>query len=330
MDLRSLDYSEFELLIGLLLKREGYEILKTPSPPGHVAGADYEVIDSAGSLHYVEIKHISRPAVMAHIDRFISDVDRWRESDRKARGIFVVSSSLPPRVAERFAQKPHIVVWDESEVLALLGKHPDIAAIAKKAAAARTDFMGLQSTLITGLAESKSAELIARLKRIVPGKEGWRDFEKVGVDILSHIFSPDLGAPDIQNRSDDGLDIIDAIYPIRSRDQPWSAIRSEHRTRFVVAEFKNYAHPIEQKQVESIAQYLWKPAKRNFGLLVSRSQPSDSALASRRRAWLETEKCLVFLSDDDLIEMLQSTDGDSDPFEIIDTQLENFFRGLTP
>jgi hypothetical protein len=330
MDLRSLDYSEFELLIGLLLKREGYEILKTPAPPGHVAGADYEVIDPSGSFRYVEIKHISRPATMMHIDRFIADVDRWREADRKAGGLFVVSSSLTHQVTEKLAQKPHIIVWDGSIVAALLKKHPDIEVTARKAATARMDFMVLQSTLTTGLAESKSAELVKRLKEIAPGKEGWRDFEIVGVDILSHIFSPDLGAPEIQSRSDDGLDIIDAIFPIRSRDQPWSSIRSEHRTRFVVAEFKNYADPITQKQVESIAQYLWEPAKRNFGLLVSRSTPSDSAVAARRRAWLESEKCIVFLSDDNLIEMLQSTDGDADPFEIIDTQLEDFFRSLTP
>ena len=54
------------------------------------------------------------------------------------------------------------------------------------------------------------------------------------------------------------------------------------------------------------------------------------AIGARRRAWLESEKCIVFLSDDDLIEMLQSVAGDSDPFDLIDTQLEDFFRSLTP
>jgi len=58
----------------------------------------------------------------------------------------------------------------------------------------------------SGAAESKSAELIKRLAAVTPGKATGKAFENVGVDILSHVFSPALGAPDIQSRSDDGLD----------------------------------------------------------------------------------------------------------------------------
>jgi hypothetical protein len=144
------------------------------------------------------------------------------------------------------------------------------------------------------------------------------------------VFSAGLGIPEIQYRSDDGLDIMDAIFPIRSRGQPWASVRTDYRTRFVVAEFKNYSEPIVQRQVESLAQYLWHPAMRMFGLLVSRSAPSSSAVAARRRAWLESQKCIVFLEDDDLIEMLHSFEAGSDPFDIIDAQLEEFLRGLTP
>jgi hypothetical protein len=32
-------------------------------------------------------------------------------------------------------------------------------------------------------------------------------------------------------------------------------------------------------------------------LLVSRQDPSSSAVAQRRRKWLDEEKCIVFLSD---------------------------------
>jgi hypothetical protein len=98
----------------------------------------------------------------------------------------------------------------------------------------------------------------------------------------------------------------------------------------VVAEFKNYCDPIGQVQVDSIAQYLWRPAQRFFGLLISRNPPSHSAIAQRRRKWLEEEKCIVFLHDDDLLEMLQLHASSGQAFDVIDAYLGDFFRTLTP
>ena len=164
----------------------------------------------------------------------------------------------------------------------------------------------------------------------MPGRDHWKQYENVCTEILTYVFSPALATPDIQSRSDDGLDIIDAIFAIRTHQAPWSLVRSEYRTRFVVAEFKNYSDPIGQNQVESLAQYLWRPSQRFFGLLVSRQDPSASAIAQRRRKWLEEEKCIVFLSDADLNEMLQLRQIDAEPFDVIDARLEEFLRTLTP
>jgi len=98
----------------------------------------------------------------------------------------------------------------------------------------------------------------------------------------------------------------------------------------VVAEFKNYKDPIGQKQVESIAQYFWNKAHRMFGLLVSRKGADDSAIALRRRSWVDGDKLIVLLKDEDLIDMAQLWEEEQDPFQIIDAQLEDFFRRLTP
>ena len=98
----------------------------------------------------------------------------------------------------------------------------------------------------------------------------------------------------------------------------------------MVAEFKNYSEKITQREVESIQQYLYPKALRSFGILCSRKGIKDSAEKQRRRAWVENEKLIAFVSDDDLIEMIKSKDSGDEPFELIESHLEEFFSKLCP
>jgi hypothetical protein len=112
MDIESLDYSEFELLVGLLLQREGHRILKTPAPPGRLQDADYEVESPDSTLLFVEVKHLRSGVPLALVHRFVHDIERLRASRSDARGLLVVSSELPPRAHEFLKTQPHIAVWD--------------------------------------------------------------------------------------------------------------------------------------------------------------------------------------------------------------------------
>jgi len=44
---------------------------------------------------------------------------------------------------------------------------------------------------------------------------------------------------------------------------------------------------------------------------------------------MEHDKMIVFLEDDDLIEMAQLREAGNDPYEVIDRQLRTFFRKLS-
>lgn len=66
IDLQKLDYSEFEILVGLLLKREGFEILSGPGRPGTV-GPDYVTVSPDLSPVVVEVKHFTRSGVGKHL-----------------------------------------------------------------------------------------------------------------------------------------------------------------------------------------------------------------------------------------------------------------------
>ena len=329
IDISRLGYQEFELVVTALLTRLGYQVVAYAGPGQR--GPDFELVAPSGEKVIVEVRHFRAPIPSAVIGRVAEDVERYRLQSPGTRGLIIVSGTLSAEAARRVAEHPELEVWAGDEVIRRLNDHPDILAAATNSVAAAQALSAL--TLLTASPSSSkpaSTQYAERLGKIAAGRAAWRDFETWCTDILSEIFRPDLGPPDRQTRTDDGLDIMDAIFPIRAAVPPWSQVRAEFTTRFVVAEFKNYTDPIGQKQVESIAQYLWAQAKRQFGILVSRNAPGDSALAQRRRVWLDQSKMIVFLTDRELVQMLAMREGGDDVFAVIDAQLEAFLRTLTP
>ena len=335
-ELERLSAREFEKVIGLLLQHERHEIIREPAGRGVHHGPDYETVGPDGRTWLVEVKHFRKSATIgrSNVEQFVGDVERYQLQSPVAKGLLVTSNTLSASALSALAQSTAIEVWDGKQVLQLLAKHPmiDVVISGIIEANASIDSMlharALPPSPISVASASAIDEMKLALKIIPCGKDGWRDYERLCTKILTHIFTPDLGTPDIQTRSDDGLEIMDAIFPIRSSLPPWSWIRSEYASRFVVAEFKNYCDPIGQRQVESIAQYLWHKAQRNFGFLISRKDPNESAKVQRRKEWLNG-KYIVFLTDDNLTEMLDLRENKEQPFDLIDAQIENFLRTLS-
>jgi len=86
MNLESLDYKEFEALVGMLLTREGLHISRTPK--AGQTGPDFEVVRPDGQPAIVEVKHLRRtlgvPAAL--VDQFIGEVLRFREQAASGNG----------------------------------------------------------------------------------------------------------------------------------------------------------------------------------------------------------------------------------------------------
>lgn len=337
-ELELLSAQEFEKVIGLLLQYESHQIIRESGGPGIHHGPDYETVDPDGRTWLVEVKHFRKSTTLgrSNVEQFAGDVERYRLQLPDAKGLLVTSNTLSASAISAIAQSTAIEVWDSRQVLQRLAKHPAIEAAIRQIIEANVSIDSILQASALPLTTSPSNEasisavdeMKVALKNLPCGKDGWRDYERLCAKILTHIFTPELGKPDIQTRSDDGLEIMDAIFPMRSSVPPWSWIRSEYESRFVVAEFKNYCDPIGQRQVESIAQYLWHKAQRNFGFLVSRSDPSESAKAQRRKEWLNG-KYIIFLSDDNLMEMLDLRENKEQPFDLVDAQIENFLRTLS-
>jgi len=59
IDFKKLTYDEFEVLVGLLLKRAGHQIAHGPGSPG-TRGPDYQTVSPDGHSVIVEVKHFTR------------------------------------------------------------------------------------------------------------------------------------------------------------------------------------------------------------------------------------------------------------------------------
>jgi hypothetical protein len=328
INLKNLTWQDFELLVEMLLGREGYRIVNRAKMG--TRGPDFEAVSPTGIRTLVECKHFTRTEIGPSLLRqFVDDIDHYRQQSADARGILIFSGNVSAAGLHAIAAHPKLDAWFGSDVLARLALYPDIVKAFQHAIAAHDNLVQVARSLSTTPSVA-SPTYVTRLAAIPKGHAGWKDYELLGAEILTKIFTPALGPPEIQNRSEDGLDIMDAIFPIRAVAPPWSLVRSEYATRFVVAEFKNYTDPIGQKEVEAIAQYLWQKAQRQFGIVVTRLPPGPPALAQRRRKWIEDNKMIVILTDDDLLEMLQMRESERDPFDVIDAHLEAFLRTLSP
>ncbi|WP_216918211.1 restriction endonuclease [Nocardia noduli] len=332
LELDSLDGQTFEALALLLLRRESYELTSSPalSGRGGDSGVDAIAIAPDGQQTFVIVKHLRGKFRTSSLQarRTISVAVRLREQFPESNILQITSIGLT-REAFDLLHENRINAWDRTTIDHLLSVHLDIADAVQKKAEER-DLNDLFREPEEPSRTTLESRVTAELAGIPPGKTGWKTYEVATAKLLTEIFLQHLDPPKIQNRTDDGLDIMDAIFDIPHTDSSWSQARSTYKTHFVIAEFKNYTGNIEPKAVRQLVEYLWPKAFRMFGVVVSRKGPNDQAIAARRRAWLDHEKIIVFLDDNDLIELARLVDNGDNPYNLIHLQLMDFFRTLNP
>jgi hypothetical protein len=328
MDYFQLSGDEFELLCARLLRESGFTLVQQ-TPRFADMGVDFTFTDATGTSWVAEVKRFGRRTISAAgLRQTAVQLSSAKQISGAARALLIVSMLLPTSTKEDLERREQIEIWDARRLNELLSRHPDIETDFQSMLDARSAARRLMDA--PAQLESRASELISRLEALEPGRARFRDYEDLCVEILNYVFIPELSVPSVQSRTEDGLDIRDAVYPMSGNRPFWQELKRICPTRFVIAEFKNYADPIRQGQVESIQQYLYTKAMRMFGLLCSRLPASDSALAARRRAWVEMDKLILFLSDEDLKDLVRARSAGDDPTQILDAQLQEFFLRLAP
>lgn len=160
-----------------------------------------------------------------------------------------------------------------------------------------------------------------------PGHAGWSQFEEVACEILTYLFVPPLEQPRRQARTYSGIDRRDAIFPNRNRGNgnPWGQLQDEVGARLVLVEFKNYdGQEVGKDEVNQTRNYLTEPMGK-LALLVSTKKPNKAAYVKRNSIWSEERKVILFITVDNLREMLFMKEREEDPADLVVDMLEDFY-----
>jgi hypothetical protein len=176
---------------------------------------------------------------------------------------------------------------------------------------------------------SPAMKLIERLRACQKGKDGWTEFQILCKEILAYLFVPPLLEPVEQERTETGLHVRDLIMDVPyALTGFWGYIRDKFDSSALVVECKNYSTPVEGNQIVISSKYLGRNRLGRFGIVLSRSDPAESAYKETRRLWNEDEKMVLCLKDDHLIKMLQLKEITKKPEIVIDHVIHAFLRSL--
>jgi hypothetical protein len=328
----SLPEEAFGRLCLALLEAQGFVLVDEPRTAD--VGVDFVMRGTDGDSVVIECKAFREPPRLSQMMQLVAQLERAREYLGTDRALLLVSHHLAPQLRIRFGKpRPWLSFLDSSDLQRAYEAFPDLLRRAEEVARAEDAKFWATNTErrnASAIRNPRGRELLMRLANLVPGREDSERYEALVVDILNFAFGDALGVPKLQSRSDDGLDIRDAIFPIGRSNAFWAETRLHYQTRFLVVECKNHAEPPGQREVESLQQYLTTVAMRTFGFLCARHLPSQSALLARRRAWVESRKLILFLSDEELAELIHLREHGSDREALIEALLDEFFSGLVP
>lgn len=313
----------FEDLIFELLVNEGFSIIRTP--PTRDGGYDFvattqNVLGSSEKI-VIESKFYRDQKISIDILRRLYAVATIENVNK----VLLITNSELTNASREFLNQstPNIVVWEGHELIRRLFSYP---AIVEKYFPKKKNIKKEEPSELLDSELQKVHGLIKKLDNCPEGKDGWKTYEDICLEILSYLFVPPLGEPKVQSRRESGIDIRDAIFPNRNNNENWKFIRDDYDAKYIVFEFKNYSEngsEIDKHVLLQIDDYLKRTIGR-FGIICSKKSPNNSGLEKRKDVFIEKNKLILFLNNEDLKEMLLRKHKKMDPSDVIIDLIDDF------
>lgn len=178
-------------------------------------------------------------------------------------------------------------------------------------------------------AKAEAEALTQRLQGISTGREQASEYQRVVLEILNFLFSPELidGTPQV--RTIDGTERRDIVFTNDSDESFWEYIRSEHAGLLIMFEVKNTT-ALDLAAVNQTATYLGDRIGR-FGVIVTRTGVSDTVVRKTFSVWNDSapnRKVILIITDDHLRELLDLRGRDGSPTQWMQRHYRAFRTAL--
>jgi KTSC domain len=267
----------------------------------------------------IEVKRVS-PLIERRVKEYIDQLNLYKDIASNTSVILAIPDKLQENYLESF-EKQGIEVWDSFKIGQLFSKELEQA----KDSPLYAHFAKLSPA---HTAKSKSEEFIYQLKNIKPGKKDWSQFQKLCINIFEYLFTPPLEKPLYELSDETRTNRRDIIFPNYADNGFWKFVRDKYCADYVVIDAKNYSANVEKKEVLQISNYLKPFGTGLFGIIVCRKNPKLNAIITQREHWMAYQKLVIFLNDNDIIQMLTLKEKSNSPEDVIRQKIEEFRLSL--
>ena len=267
----------------------------------------------------IEVKQIA-PLTEKRVADYIAQVKRYKAIGDDAQLVIAFPSELQIKYEEQFKNE-NIFVWDTSKLAQLFSNQ--IEVIRETPLYSIIFDAGVKSKI-----KSQSTLFIEELESIKPGKNEWSRYQKLIANCMEYLFTPPLRKPLYELSNSHKTNRRDVILPNYAEGGYWKFLRDTYSAHFIVIDAKNLTKHIEKRDVLQVSNYLKIFGTGLFGMIISRNKPHSNAILTQREHWIADNKLIVFLQDEDIVQMLTMKDNSGHPEDVIRQKIEDFRLSL--
>lgn len=267
----------------------------------------------------IEAKNIAS-VTRRRVDEYISQVKKYEFIGDNIQLIIAFPDELQIAYEDYF-KKENIIVWDASKLASIFYHQLEVIR--------ETPLYPILFNASNRPIEASQSKLyIEGLNSIKPGKTEWSSYQKLIANIMEYLFTPPLGKPRYELSDKTKTNRRDITIPNYAENGFWRLLRETNFADYIVIDAKNLTKSIEKRDVLQVSNYLKKYGTGLFGMIVSRNKPHQNAIHTQREHWIADNKLVIFLQDEDIIQMLIMKEGAGSPEEVIRQKIEDFRLGL--
>ncbi len=155
------------------------------------------------------------------------------------------------------------------------------------------------------------------LSKCPTGKKHFAQYEKIGMEIWDHLFSPTLQRTKPQAWTRDRVQRRDVLFKNRGGNRFWDRVNNKLAADFVIVDFKNYREPVDGSVIAEVSKYA-NDAVGRFVIVVSRKGADDGVPESQIRTFRDTHAVVIVVSDDQMLEMVERKERGEPPEDVLE------------